>query len=468
MVAKAPDADVFMLLQMVTKPQGQQHSGRGARPHAGRRLPHVEGERTTINGLEAFIGLYQGQIQGLGDVASRAAHIAHDGKVLHARRPRRRRPVSTGRRRVSRQHPLVPAVDGRRGDSIRPNRVDLYVVRAGDTWASLAERSGGAHQAGHARDHEPLVARLAAAGRRAHQDRRGGMTRDPLCGVRCASLAGVGGRRLRCASSYVYLTLPDVRPLATPTRRPRRSWSCASGKRRPTGEARRSACTAGCRTRASRPNLRKRRARGGRQRVLRSRGHRPRGDPKSIQTSIEKGEALRGASTITQQLAKNLYLSPSRDPLRKLKELIITRRLEAALSKARIFEIYLNVIEWGDRVWGAEAAARTYFGVPGVGADARAGGAAGRRDHQSPRLQSGAIRRGRLLRRQQIILARMAAGMSRPSRSRPLFPSRCLSCPLTSCRQPSRAGEPNRYRRRVRAIRPRRAASRTASVSNAV
>ena len=85
---------------------------------------------------------------------------------------------------------------------------------------------------------------------------------------------------------------------------------------------------------------------------------------KSIQTSIERGSSLRGASTITQQLAKNLYLSPSRDPLRKVRELMITWRLEAALSKARIFEIYLNVIEWGDLVWGAEAAARTYFGVP--------------------------------------------------------------------------------------------------------
>ena len=84
---------------------------------------------------------------------------------------------------------------------------------------------------------------------------------------------------------------------------------------------------------------------------------------KSIQDSLSRGQAPRGASTITQQLAKNLYLSPSYDPLRKVEELIIARRLEAALTKTRILEIYLNVIEWGDRVWGAEAAARTYFGV---------------------------------------------------------------------------------------------------------
>jgi len=127
---------------------------------------------------------------------------------------------------------------------------------------------------------------------------------------------------------------------------------------------------------------------------------------KSIQTSIEKGESLRGASTITQQLAKNLYLSPSRDPLRKLKELMITWRLETALSKARILEIYLNVIEWGDLVWGAEAAARTYFGVS-ASALSREQAALLAGAIINPRVYSPANPRGRLLRRQQIILARM-------------------------------------------------------------
>jgi monofunctional biosynthetic peptidoglycan transglycosylase len=73
-------------------------------------------------------------------------------------------------------------------------------------------------------------------------------------------------------------------------------------------------------------------------------------------------EFARGASTITQQLAKNLYLSPSKNPLRKLKELALTFSLERNLSKRRILEIYLNVIEWGNGVYGAEAAARTYYG----------------------------------------------------------------------------------------------------------
>lgn len=84
----------------------------------------------------------------------------------------------------------------------------------------------------------------------------------------------------------------------------------------------------------------------------------------SIETNLERGEFARGASTITQQLAKNLYLSPSRNPIRKLRELIIARRLEAELTKTRILELYLNVIEWGDGIYGAEAAARTYFGKP--------------------------------------------------------------------------------------------------------
>ena len=81
----------------------------------------------------------------------------------------------------------------------------------------------------------------------------------------------------------------------------------------------------------------------------------------AVETNWERGEFARGASTITQQLAKNLYLSPSKNPLRKVKELLITRRLEVELSKQRILEIYLNVIEWGDGVWGADAAARRYF-----------------------------------------------------------------------------------------------------------
>ena len=82
----------------------------------------------------------------------------------------------------------------------------------------------------------------------------------------------------------------------------------------------------------------------------------------SIEKDIEEGKVARGGSTISQQLAKNLYLSTSRDPFRKLKELILALRMERMLPKRRILEIYLNVIEWGNGVFGAEAAAQKYFG----------------------------------------------------------------------------------------------------------
>jgi len=127
---------------------------------------------------------------------------------------------------------------------------------------------------------------------------------------------------------------------------------------------------------------------------------------KSIEINLERGAAVRGGSTITQQLAKNLYLSPSRDPLRKLRELIISRRMEAALSKARIFEIYLNVIEWGDGIWGAEAAARSYFGVP-ASALGREQAALLAGAIINPRLLNPARPTARLLRRQRLILGRM-------------------------------------------------------------
>jgi monofunctional biosynthetic peptidoglycan transglycosylase len=83
---------------------------------------------------------------------------------------------------------------------------------------------------------------------------------------------------------------------------------------------------------------------------------------KTIEQDLHEGSLARGGSTITQQVAKNLYLSPSRNPIRKLRELFIAWRLEAALGKERILEIYLNIAEWGPGVFGAEAAARHWFG----------------------------------------------------------------------------------------------------------
>jgi monofunctional biosynthetic peptidoglycan transglycosylase len=85
---------------------------------------------------------------------------------------------------------------------------------------------------------------------------------------------------------------------------------------------------------------------------------------KAIEKDIKQKKFKFGGSTISQQLAKNLYLSPSKNPLRKLKEAILTWRIEKTLSKRRILELYLNVAEWGDGVFGIEAASLHYYGKP--------------------------------------------------------------------------------------------------------
>jgi monofunctional glycosyltransferase len=128
----------------------------------------------------------------------------------------------------------------------------------------------------------------------------------------------------------------------------------------------------------------------------------------SIALNLEQRQFVRGASTITQQLAKNLYLSPSRNPVRKLRELIIARRLEAELTKARILELYLNLIEWGDGIYGAEAAAQAYFGIPAAAlSPAQSAMLAG--SIINPRAMNPARPTPRLLARQRLILRRMGA-----------------------------------------------------------
>ena len=82
----------------------------------------------------------------------------------------------------------------------------------------------------------------------------------------------------------------------------------------------------------------------------------------ALEDALRDRELPRGASTITQQLAKNLWLSPSRNPLRKAKEALLTWQLERTLSKRRILELYLNVVEFGPGVYGAGAASQRYFG----------------------------------------------------------------------------------------------------------
>jgi monofunctional biosynthetic peptidoglycan transglycosylase len=130
---------------------------------------------------------------------------------------------------------------------------------------------------------------------------------------------------------------------------------------------------------------------------------------KSMELNWEHGDFSRGASTITQQLAKNLYLSPSRNPFRKFRELLITRLLEGALTKRRIFELYLNSVEWGDGIYGAEAAARTYFRIPASGLNAEQSALLAGSLINPRRYSPGAPPR-RLLARQRLILRRMRIG----------------------------------------------------------
>ena len=87
------------------------------------------------------------------------------------------------------------------------------------------------------------------------------------------------------------------------------------------------------------------------------------GMQKALEKNQKKGRTVAGGSTISQQLAKNLFLTPAKSYFRKLEEAIITVMLESLWSKRRIFEVYLNVIEWGEGVFGAEAAARHYYRI---------------------------------------------------------------------------------------------------------
>jgi monofunctional glycosyltransferase len=121
----------------------------------------------------------------------------------------------------------------------------------------------------------------------------------------------------------------------------------------------------------------------------------------------EERELEVGASTITQQLMKNLYLSSSRNPLRKYREAILALRVERCVKKNRILEIYLNVIEWGEATYGAEAAARRYFGKS---ASALAPGEAALLAAMipNPRMYNPLKRNPQLHKRQNTILRRMS------------------------------------------------------------
>ena len=223
--------------------------------------------------------------------------------------------------------------------------------------------------------------------------------------------------------AYVYLTLPDVRSLRTANPSTTAFMELRDREARANGRAPRRVQRWIAYNRIS-PNLTRAVLVAEDDLFWRHEGV----DLEQLQESLEadwtRGRFLRGGSTITQQLAKNLYLSPSKNPVRKLRELVIARRLEAELKKARILELYLNVIEWGDGIYGAEAASRAYFQTSaaalGPGESALLAAAI-----INPRLLNPARPGARLLRRQQLILRRMGMeippvlGSASPSSSPP-------------------------------------------------
>ena len=141
--AKAPGADVFMVLQLVPKATGGvEQVAITTMRSAG--FQAVSGERTTINGLDAFVGVYEGQAEGLGMVASRAAHIAHGGNVFLIAGLVPRQSFAQADAAFTGAIRSFRPLSASEAERIRPARIDLYVVRPGDTWAALAGRSGGA------------------------------------------------------------------------------------------------------------------------------------------------------------------------------------------------------------------------------------------------------------------------------------------------------------------------------------
>jgi monofunctional biosynthetic peptidoglycan transglycosylase len=219
-------------------------------------------------------------------------------------------------------------------------------------------------------------------------------------------LAAIAGIAFGCAA-YLYLTLPDVRVLRSSNPTTTAFMELRAREARATGEEPRRVQRWVSYARIS-PHLK-------RAVLVAEDGAFWEHDgvdyeqlKESMEVNIERGEFVRGASTITQQLAKNLYLSPSKNPIRKLRELVIARRLEAELSKQRILELYLNLIEWGDGIWGAEAAARTYFRKSAADLNpqesALLAGAI-----VNPRVLTPGHPTARLRRRQQMIMQRMGA-----------------------------------------------------------
>ena len=142
-IAKAPGADVYMLLEQIQMPRGNgvENIARAQMENAGFRV--VSGSRDQVNGLDAYIGLYQGSLEGLGNVRMRAAHIVHNGNIYLVAGFAAQAifdPLDSAMLTSIRSFKPLTADEAA---AVHPNRIDIYVVRPGDSWQSIAERSGG-------------------------------------------------------------------------------------------------------------------------------------------------------------------------------------------------------------------------------------------------------------------------------------------------------------------------------------
>ena len=139
-VASAPEANQHMILQLVPNPSGSiEQVARGSMAQAG--FQHVDGQRAEVNGLDAYVGTYRGQMQNLGTVATLAAHIVHDRTVYILAGLAPTNQFSPAERQFADSIRSFRELSRQEAADIRPNRVDIYTVRQGDTWESIAKRT---------------------------------------------------------------------------------------------------------------------------------------------------------------------------------------------------------------------------------------------------------------------------------------------------------------------------------------
>jgi predicted Zn-dependent protease len=141
--AREPGQQHFMLLQMVDQARGRTIDDIAARSMASARFRRIDGQRTDLNGLDAHVGVYEGSIQGVGQVTMRAAHILSGRQVFLLGGFSPIDHFASVDREIDAAIKSFRALSAREADEIRPNRLDFYTVRVGDTWQSIAARGGG-------------------------------------------------------------------------------------------------------------------------------------------------------------------------------------------------------------------------------------------------------------------------------------------------------------------------------------